>query len=155
MGKKLFVILLIAINSKAYAQYQGQGRAMHGYEIGSSSGYFGMTFGAEYFPMHNVSFAPSVTFFIPPSGNARGFDLNMRYYVTEGSYQLYGLVGYGNYVRASESNPPIKTKFNSINLGIGSLIKLRDEIGINPEIRYQPGDRKEVIFRLGFVYFIN
>lgn len=155
MEKKLLLLFLIVINTHAFAQYQGQGRVMHGYDIASSTGYFGMTFGGEYFPVHKLSFAPSVTFFIPSTGNARGFDLNMRYYLTEGSLQLYGLLGYGNYVRASESNPVSKMKYNSANLGIGGLIKLREEIGMNPEIRYQPGERNEVIIRLGFVYFIN
>jgi hypothetical protein len=155
MGKKLLVIIMLLISCQAFAQYQGQSRLMQSYDIASSSRYFGVTIGGEYFPIHNLSFAPSITFFIPPTGNARGFDLNMRYYVTEESFQFYGLLGYGNYVRATESNPSIKTAFNSANLGIGALIKLREEIGINPEIRYQAGDRNEFIFRLGIVYFIN
>jgi hypothetical protein len=155
MEKKLLVIIMLLISSQAFAQYQGQSRLMQSYEVASSSGYFGLSIGGEIFPIHNLSIAPSITFFIPPTGNARGFDLNLRYYFTEESLQLYGLLGYGNYVRATESNPSIKTAFNSANLGIGALIKLREEIGINPEIRYQAGDRKELIFRLGFVYFIN
>jgi hypothetical protein len=155
MNKQLLIIVLMILNFKVYAQFQGQTRVIHGYEIPSTSGFFGMTFGGEYFPIHNLSVAPSVIFYIPASGNARGFDLNMRYYVTEGTNQVYALIGYGNYIRASESNPVVKTTFNSINMGMGALFKLRDEIGINPEIRYQPGDRREFIFRLAFVYFIN
>jgi hypothetical protein len=155
MKKTLLVLVLSLVGCQAIAQYQGQSRAIQGYEIRSSSGYFGLTLGAEYFPLNNISFAPSVSFYIPATGNAWGVDLNARYYFTEESIQMYGLLGYGGYTKSSESNPANKTRFNSLNLGIGGMIKLRDELGINPEIRYQPINRKEFIFRLGIVYFIN
>jgi hypothetical protein len=35
------------------------------------------------------------------------------------------------------------------------MLKIRDELGFNPEIRYQPIGRNELIFKLGVVYFIN
>lgn len=139
----------------AFAQYKGQWRGIHAYEITSVNGFFGMNFTGEYFPLNYFSLAPSITFFIPATGNARGYDLNARYYFTEKEKQWYALLGYGYYKRVYEFNTEGSVTYNSINLGAGGMIKLRDEIGINPEIRYQPIGRNEVIFKLGIVYFIN
>jgi hypothetical protein len=155
MRKIIVVVLILIFSHSAKAQYKGQWRAIHAYEMTSGKGFFGMNFTGEYFPLNYFSIAPSMTFFLPATGNARGFDLNARYYLTEKQRQWYALLGYGHYTRIFEFNPKGSLRFNSINLGAGGMIKLSDEIGLNPEIRYQPIGRNEFIFKLGVVYFIN
>jgi hypothetical protein len=155
MKKAVLIILFLLSYNFAFAQYKGQIRVIHGYEVPSDTGFFGMSFGGEYISVNRLSIAPSVTFFLPATGNARGFDINARYYFTEESVQWYGLLGYGKYVRVFEFNPIGRKSFDSINIGTGAMIKLRDEIGLNPEIRFQPYGRNEFIFKLGVVYFVN
>jgi hypothetical protein len=155
MKKILLIPIFLLIGFSAKAQYKGQLRFIHSYEMTSVKGFFGINFGAEYVMLNYLSLHPSVTFYTPATGNARGFDLNARYYFSEKERQWYGLLGYGHYTRVFEFNPEGIRRHNSINIGGGGMIKLRDEIGINPEIRYQPIGRNEVIFKLGIVYFIN
>jgi hypothetical protein len=155
MKRILIILVFFMISYSSYGQYKGQWRALHGYEIPVQTGFFGMNFTGEYFPVNYLSIAPSFTFFIPATGNARGFDINARYYFTEKERQWYGLFGYGHYVRVFEFNPIGRESFNSINIGAGGMIKLRDELGINPEIRYQPIGRNDLMIKLSVVYFIN
>jgi hypothetical protein len=155
MRKIVIVVLFLIFSNSAIAQYKGQWRGIHAYEMTSGKGFFGMNFTAEYFPLNYFSLAPSMTFFLPATGNARAFDINARYYLTEKQRQWYALLGYGHYTRIFEFNPIGSLKYDSINLGAGGMIKLNEEIGLNPEIRYQFGSRDEFIFKLGVVYFIN
>ncbi len=39
--------------------------------------------------------------------------------------------------------------------GFGGLFKIVDELGLNPETRFQPGNENEFLIILWFVYFIN
>lgn len=105
--------------------------------------------------MNYFSIASGFTIYTPATGNARGFDVNARYYLTEKTKQWYGTLGYGHYTRVFEFNPEGIRRHNSINIGAGGMLKFRDELGINPEIIYQPMGRNEIIFKLGVVYFIN
>lgn len=154
MKKILIISLLCLWGFAASAQYKGQWRAIHAYELTGNNTYFGMNFTGEYFPFHYVSIAPALTFFIPSQGNARAFDLNARYYFTEKNKQWYGLMGYGHFTRKEETTPVQTIRYNSLNVGMGGMLKLRDELGINPEIRRQFGSN-DWVFKLGVVYFIN
>lgn len=155
MKKILIVITFFFIVFSANAQYKEQLRFIHAYEWTGDRGFFGMNFGVEYFFLNYLSVHPSFTFYTPATGNARGFDINARYYFTEKDKQWYALVGYGHYTRVFEFNPIGKLRYNSINLGAGGMIKFRDEIGINPEIRFQGFDRNAFIYKIGIVYFVN
>lgn len=154
--KKIFIIIaLVLFSLDGFAQYKEQWRAIHAYEIPMTTGFFGMNFTAEYFPLNYFSIVPSYTIFLPATGKASGFDVNFRYYLTEKEKQWYGLLGYGYYLRRFEFNPEGRRRTNSLNIGAGGMIKFNDELGINPEIRYQPIGRNELLFKLGVVYFIN
>lgn len=155
MRKLVLVLVFFTFSNLVFAQYKNQVRAIHGYELTSGKGFFGMNFAAEYFPLNYFSIVGGFTFYTPATGNARGIDINARYYLTEKQKQWYGTLGYGHYTRAFEFNPEGIRRHNSINIGAGGMLKLMDEIGINPEIIYQPMGRNEVIFKLGVVYFIN
>lgn len=150
----LFLLVFAGISSLASAQYQGQQRMSYANEYAPNSGFLGMNFTGEYFPVDNISIVPSFTIFLPKTGKASGVDLNLRYYFTEDKIQFYGLAGYGYYTRKFEFDPNERLNFNSINMGVGGIIKLIDELGINPEIRYQT-NRNDFLLKIGVVYFIN
>ena len=155
MKKIILVLVFFTFSHLVFAQYKNQVRGIHGYEMTSGKGFFGMNFTGEYFPLNYFSLAGGFTIYTPATGSARGFDVNARYYFTEKERQWYGTLGFGHYTRVFEFNPEGIRRHNSINLGAGGMLKLRDEIGINPEIIYQPMGRNEVIFKLAIVYFIN
>lgn len=154
MKRLLVICALFFISTEGFSQYKEQWRVLHGYEMSANDGIFGLGFAAEYFPVNYFSIIPQFTFFIPEFGNARAFDINARYYFTEKEKQWYGLMGYGHYTRVFEFNDMEKVRFNSLNIGGGGMIKLNDEIGLNPEIRYQVG-RNDLVFRLSILYFVN
>ena len=150
----LFFLVFTGFTSLASAQYQGQQRIYYANEYAVNSGFLGMNLTGEYFPIDNISIVPSYTIFLPKAGKASGVDLNVRYYFTEEKIQFYGLAGYGYYTRKFEFSPFERLNFNSINIGAGGILKLSEELGINPEIRYQTG-RNDFLLRIGVVYFIN
>lgn len=155
MKKIILIAILCMIYSGLFAQYKGQWRAMHAYEIPADKPFLGLNFTGEYFPSNYFSIVPGFTFFTPATGNARAFDINARYYLTEKEREWYVTAGYGFYRRVFEFNPIGKLDFNSLNVGAGGMLKLSDEIGLNPEIRYQAFGRNSLVFKLGVVYFIN
>ncbi|ERM81852.1 hypothetical protein P872_08940 [Rhodonellum psychrophilum GCM71 = DSM 17998] len=150
----LFFLVFTGFTNLASAQYKGQQRIYYANEYAINAGFFGMNFTGEYFAFDNVSIVPSYSIFLPKKGKASGVDVNIRYYFTEEKLQFYGLAGYGYYTRKFEAIPNERLNFNSINIGAGGIIKLSDELGINPEIRYQT-DRNDFLLKLGVVYFIN
>lgn len=155
MKKFIILILFFLIAYDGFGQYKGQVRGLHGYEMGTRDGFFGIGLTGEYFPVNYFSVAPAFTYFLPATGHARAFDLNVRYYHTEKEKQWYGLIGYGHFSRIYEFNELQKQRFNSLNIGVGGMLKVNDELGFNPEIRYQAFGRNEIIFKLSVVYFIN
>ncbi|AFL84804.1 hypothetical protein Belba_2238 [Belliella baltica DSM 15883] len=155
MKKFLIIAGLVFISLSVSAQYKGQFRAIHAYEMAYDKPFFGLNFTGEYFPLNYFSIAPSFTFFVPPTGNARAFDLNARYYLTEKEKQWYLTAGYGFYRRIFEFNEQNTLDHNSLNLGVGGMIKFSDELGLNPEVRFQAFGRNSMVFKLGIVYFIN
>ncbi|PRY85697.1 hypothetical protein [Mongoliibacter ruber] len=151
----LLVFIFSTLLSTAYAQYKDQVRVYHGYEWPSETWFYGINFTGEFFPINYFSIAPSFTLFVPSTGNARAYDINARYYFTEKERQWYGTFGYGHYTRVYEFNPIGRISTNSVNIGGGGVFKINDEIGINPEIRYQPIQRNEMIFKISILYFVN
>ncbi|SIT05868.1 hypothetical protein [Belliella pelovolcani] len=155
MKKYLLIICLTFVSYFANAQYQGQYRGIHAYEMAYDKPFFGLNFTGEYFPFNYFSVVPSFTFFTPATGNARGFDINARYYLTEKEKQWYVTAGYGFYRRVFEFNEIGRFDHNSLNLGAGGMLKITDELGFNPEVRFQAFGRNSMMFKLGIVYFIN
>ncbi len=150
----LFALMLSGI-SICSAQYKGQFRVQYSGEFKLKDKFYGNSLGGEYFPFEMVSFAPSVTLFTPATGKASGLDFNARYYVKEGDVEFYGLAGYALYRRRFEFNPKGLEQFSTLNIGIGGIFKFIDELGLNPEIRYQPQNNNEFLIKIGMVYFIN
>ncbi|MCH7408241.1 hypothetical protein MM239_02450 [Belliella sp. DSM 111904] len=155
MKRIIILVLLCIVVNTASAQYKNQYRAIHAYEMAYDKPFFGLNFTGEYFPTNYFSVVPSFTFFTPATGNARSFDINARYYLTEKEKQWYVTAGYGFYRRVFEFNPMGRFDFNSLNLGAGGMLRLTDELGVNPEVRFQAIGRNSMVFKIGIVYFIN
>lgn len=155
MKNILILVCFVFITLSASAQYKGQYRGIHSYEMAYNKPFLGMNFTGEYFPINYFSIAPSFTFFIPATGSARGFDINTRYYLTEKEKQWYVTAGYGFYRRIFEFNEQGRFDYNSLNLGAGGMLKVSEVLGINPEVRFQAFGRNSMMFKLGVVYFVN
>ena len=154
MKKFFFLFPFIFIAFTAFGQYKNQFRAQYANEFTINKKFLGINFKGEYFPYERFSINPSITFFLPATGTATGFDINGRYYITDDRFQVYGLIGYGFYTRNFEFNPKGRITEHAVNLGLGSLFKLSQELGINTEFRI-PVPSQEVLVSLGIVYFIN
>lgn len=155
MKKYLILLAMMLSFQTSFAQYKGQWRVIHAYELTTETRFFGMNASVEYFPKHYLSVVPSYTIFLPATGKASGLDLLARYYLTENKKQWYATGGYGYYQRRFEFNEVGKESFHFLNVGAGGMLKLNETLGLNPEIRYQVGDPGNVVFRIGVVYFIN
>lgn len=155
MKNIILTILFIFVLSIASAQYKGQYRAIHAYELAYDQPFFGLNFTGEYFLINYFSIVPSFSFFVPSAGNARSFDINARYYLTEKERQWYMTGGYGFYRRVLEVRSEGRFDHNSMNIGLGGMLKITNELGINPEVRFQAFGRNSMMFKLGVVYFIN
>jgi hypothetical protein len=155
MMKKLGLILFFMLGSlTCFGQYKNQFRAQSANEFAIYDGFIGINFKGEYFPLERFSINPSITFFLPSKGTATGFDVNGRYYITDDRFQVYGLFGYGFFTRKFENINQERLVVHAINAGLGTLVKLSQELGINAEFRV-PIPRQEMVFGLGVVYFIN
>lgn len=140
----------------ANAQYKGQWRAIHAYELSIRSNVeFGINFTGEYFPVHYLSIVPSYTIFLPATGKASSLDVTSRYYLTEKKKQLYGLAGFRSYFFNNEFDDRGKQVINSFQIGTGAMLKINDLLGLNPEFRYAFSPGGDLVLKLGVVYFIN
>jgi hypothetical protein len=155
MKKFDFLLIAITISLSVHAQYQKQWRISQGYDFRFQPGFFAMNISGEYFPVHYLSVSPSVSVYLPATGKATGVNLDARYYLTEKKYQWYASSGYGYYKRVFElsENPPVN--LHTFNVGTGLQWKLLDQLGLNPEIQRQFGQRSTWTVKLGIVYFIN
>ncbi|MFC4873253.1 hypothetical protein [Negadavirga shengliensis] len=151
----LFLCFLV-LSFSTVAQYQGQYRLQYGHDFGLGSGLTGVNFVGEYFPIDNISFAPSFSILLPASGKASQLHIDGRYYFQEEAVQLYGLIGYANFRRRLEFDfdDPLYHR-GSLNIGGGILYKLMDELGLNGELKFQPQNNGEFIIKIGMSYFIN
>jgi hypothetical protein len=154
MKKYLLLLTLLISSISCFGQYKNQSRVQSANEYALNKQFLGITFKGEYFPFERFSVNPQVTFFLPATGTATAFDVNGRYYLTDDRLQVYGLLGYSFYTRNYEFNPLGRIYEHSVNVGLGTLFKLSQELGLNAEFRV-PVPRQEMILSLGVVYFIN
>jgi hypothetical protein len=156
LTKKIKLTLILTCFALfAQAQYKGQWRAIHAYELATQGPLFGMNFAAEYFPLHYLSVVPSYTVFLPATGKASSLEFNLRYYPFEKKKQVYGVAGFNSYFRDKEFDTKGKEVTQSLLIGTGGMFKFNSSLGFNPEIKYLLGPRNEFVFNLGVVYYIN
>ncbi|WP_194774488.1 hypothetical protein [Pararhodonellum marinum] len=152
----ILFMMFLGFNA-AQAQYQGQFRLQYAAEFTTVNNVlFGNNLTGEYFPLDKISFSPNFSIYTPATGKASMLHLDAKYYFTEENIQWYGLVGYGYFRRRFEFNPenPL-LRVSSVNVGTGVIIRLIDELGLNPEFKFQPQNNGEFLIKIGLLYFIN
>lgn len=137
----------------ASAQTQEQGNArFHGFgTYGLRYNNFGVGAGIEYFFVDKFALMPSFTFVFPHVGRESNFSADLRYYVSEGSSQLYFMAGYSqNWQDTQPDGAGAKRNSKGANVGVGAYVRLTDFIGLSTEFRFQSPYPREVGFRVGF-----
>jgi hypothetical protein len=157
MKKSLLIFAFVLTAALAQAQERGEARVQLGGEFGFNSELFGVNLGAEYFVVDRISAAPNFTIFFPDYGGASNLNVDLRYYLTEGILQWYGLAGFTNHWMAMDmiGSSNVTSSTQGANIGAGGVLKFGDRVAFNPEIKYQAMSGGQAVFRLGLVYFIN
>lgn len=148
----LIVCGIFMLSFAAFAQSQEQGNArFHGYgTYGLRYHNFGAGAGIEYFFVDKFALMPSYTFVFPEVGKESNFSADLRYYVSEGTSQLYFMAGYSQtWQDAQPSGAGKKQNSKGANIGVGAYIKLTKGIGLSTEFRFQSPYPREVGFRVG------
>ncbi len=148
-----FSTFLLSFLAVAQTQDQGDAR-FHGYgSYGLRYHNFGVGAGIEYFFVDKFALMPSFTFVFPPVGKESNFSADLRYYVSEGSSQLYFMAGYSQtWVDTQPDGAGTKRNQKGANMGVGAYIRITDGIGLSTEFRFQSPYPREVGFRVGFAF---
>ncbi|RAI95027.1 porin family protein [Algoriphagus yeomjeoni] len=154
MKKTLLIFCAsLMLSFVAFAQTQEQGNArLHGFgTYGLRFQNFGAGAGIEYFFVDKFALMPSFTFVFPPVGSESNFSADLRYYVSEGTSQLYFMAGYSQTWQDTQPDGA-GTRRNSkgANMGVGAYVRLTEFIGLSTEFRFQSPYPREVGFRVGF-----
>jgi len=151
----LWVFALFAF-SFTQAQEQGNIRFQIGGDYKLSIQDFGAHVGVEYFFADRFSLAPSFTFWFPPVGRSSNLNMDLRYYLTEGSSQLYVLGGYGNYWINTQPGMVGETVTRpGGNFGLGAYLRVADSWGINTEFKVQSQNTRQPVLRIGLVFVLG
>lgn len=153
MKKALLIFcatFMLSFVSLAQTQEQGNAR-FHGYgTYGLQYQNFGVGAGIEYFFVDKFALMPSFTFVFPQVGKESNFSADLRYYVSEGSSQLYFMAGYSQTWQNTQPNATgARRNDKGANVGIGAYIRLTDAIGLSTEFRLQTPTPREAGFRIG------
>tara|TARA_R110002049_G_scaffold151198_1_gene314769 strand:- start:2257 stop:2724 length:468 start_codon:yes stop_codon:yes gene_type:complete len=155
MKKFILLGIFISIASFSQAQETGTIRLQVGGDYGFKIETFGVNFGGEYFITENISAAPNYTIYFPEGLNASSLNVDARYYLTLDELQWYGMVGYTNY---SVSNKIMGVKYSDnwsgVNIGSGGVLRIADNLALNPEIKYQTIGDGQFVVKLGIVYLL-
>jgi len=156
--KRLLVICILLFYIKcADAQVAGEGRIQLANEFGFETNLFGFGLSGEYFIIDRLSISPSIIALLPETGKATSLDLNVRYYITQGISQLYGMGGFNYFRRRLEFAPPEDNLRNvpGLNIGMGYIYRLSEEFSIDSNLRFQPQNNNNVVLGIGIIYHIN
>ncbi|MGM0944791.1 MAG: hypothetical protein ACQEW9_06355 [Bacteroidota bacterium] len=157
MKKALVIIFIWGISSTGlFAQTQNQGdvRAHAFGSYGLRWKNFGAGAGLEYFFMDQFAIKPSYTRLFPRVGQGSNFSLDLRYYISEGSSQMYFMGGYSQNWETPNTvgAPGVTRSFKGANVGVGAYISLADWVGLSTEFRVQSQNPREAGFRFGFAF---
>lgn len=153
MKKALLPVLLVLFIlpwARGQSLEQGNSRvhAYGSYGLRWNDG--GIGGGFEYFFADRFAIMPSYTVIFPQVGNESNFSADLRYYVSEGSSQVYFMAGYS---QTWENNQPdgagVRINSKGANVGVGAYIRLTDWVGLSTEFKFQSQARQEVGFRVG------
>ncbi len=148
-----FVLSLIALQSNAQSQNQGDTRIHVLGTYGLRWSDFGVGAGVEYFFLDQFAIMPSYIEVFPAIGTERHFNADLRYYVSDGPSQLYFMAGYNQiWENLQPDGAGVTRKYSGANIGVGAYIRLVDWVGLSTEFRFQSTLRQEAGFRVGFAF---
>jgi len=155
--KKALVIFfgafLITFVSMAQTQNQGDARVHVLGTYGLRWNNFGAGVGIEYFFAEHFAIMPSYIRNFPNVGTSSNFNADLRYYVSEGSSQLYFMAGYAqSWENSQPDGAGVRRSYNGANVGVGAYIRLVDWVGLSTEFKFQSTSPQEVGFRVGFAF---
>jgi hypothetical protein len=149
----LFFLLFGAFALESNAQEKGDARihALGSYGLRFNS--FGLAGGVEFFFADRFALMPSYSKLYPEVGNASNFSFDLRYYVTEGTSQLYFMAGYSQtFQNTQPGQAGTRENYVGANAGVGAYIVLTDWVGLSTEFRIQSQSPSESSFRVGFAF---
>lgn len=153
MKRLLIICLLMSMFTFSYAQEQGDFRVQLGGEYKLQIQDFGANAGVEYFFADKFALAPSFTYLFPRVGRNYNFNMDLRYYLTEGASQLYLLGGYNNtWINLQPGLPGSVQSRAGGNFGLGAMIPVLEGIGINTEFKLQSQNTRQPVIRVGVVF---
>ncbi|GHB30339.1 hypothetical protein [Mongoliitalea lutea] len=153
MKKLVIICLIFGVVAIAQAQEQGDFRVQLGGEYKLQIQDFGANAGVEYFFADKFALAPNFTYWFPQVGRSMNFNMDLRYYLTEGVSQVYVLGGYSNYwINLQPGIPGLNQTRPGGNFGLGAMIALVDGIGLNTEFKVQSQNTRQPVLRVGLVF---
>jgi hypothetical protein len=156
MKKLILVFVALFALSFTYAQEQGDVRLQLGGDYKLSIAYFGVHGGVEYFFVDKFSLAPNFTYWFPPVGRNSNLNMDLRYYLTEGTSQLYVMGGYSNYWINTQPGFAGETVSRpGGNFGVGAYLRIADTWGVNTEFKVQSQNTRQPVLRVGLVFVLG
>ncbi|UJP66312.1 hypothetical protein [Mongoliitalea daihaiensis] len=153
MKKLLLACFLFSFITLAQAQEQGDFRVQLGSEYKLQIQDIGANAGLEYFFADKFALAPNFTYWFPRVGRTMNFNMDVRYYLSEGVSQLYLMGGYNNYwINLQPGTPGLSQSRPGGNFGVGAMIKLLEGIGLNTEFKVQSQNTRQPVLRVGLVF---
>ncbi|MFD2200216.1 hypothetical protein [Shivajiella indica] len=153
MKKYIICFLAFLAFSNSQAQEKGDVRYQFGGDYKLSIDYFGAHAGIEYLFIDKFSLAPNFTFWFPPVGRSSNLNMDLRYYLTSGSSQLYVMGGYSNFWINTQPGMAGETVSRpGGNFGIGANLRISGNWGINTEFKVQSQNTRQPVLRIGLVF---
>lgn len=154
MKKVLLIFLMtVACTTFCLAQEKGDARIHALGAFGLEYKDFGVGVGAEYFFADRFALMPSFQKYYPEVGNLSNFSFDLRYYITEGSSQLYFMAGYSqNFQNTAPGQAGTRENYVGANAGVGAFIPLVHWVGLSTEFRVQTQYPQEASFRIGLAF---
>lgn len=152
--KKITLLLgLVLFFQLAKAQEQGDLRIQLGPDYKLQINDIGAHAGIEYLFIDKFSIAPNFTYWFPDIGNSYSLNMDLRYYLTEGTSQLYVLGGYNNlWINAQPGFPGTTLSRSGGNFGVGAFMDVATSFGINTEFKIQSQNTRQPVLRVGLVF---
>lgn len=156
MRKIVLTLFFVGIFWGVQAQEQGDFRIQIGGDYKLQLEEFGANVGVEYFFADKFALAPNFTYWFPQIGRTTNFNMDLRYYLTEGVSQVYLLGGYANYwINVQPGTPGIVQTRPGGNFGVGAIIKLIDGVGLNTQFKIQSQNTRQPVLGVGLIVGLN
>lgn len=150
--KKIVFLVFFFFSIKTINAQEGLFRIHTALDYKTTSQYFGLNAGVEYFFSDGFSLAPNFTYWNQERGNLTNLNVDVRYYLTSGVPQIYLLGGYSNYWQPGI--PGFRRSRSGGNFGVGANVMFNEKVGLNSEVKFQSQYRRDLVARIGFVFVL-